>query len=302
MGFLLVLKAELVRSLIIMRRYWFAALTGIIMGYGMLTMIIYAFISGNEQVVDKVRDQFVGPPETTAAPAPAAPTSSEETEALPAKPARSAADRAIDKLLGFLIGVFAFGVVGMFSQGLSGMAQSGELEQLCMSPHGLVGNFLARAIVAATSNIITSAILIALIAATIKGTLHFTTIPVIVLLALTFTNLLGFGFMVGGLTLVFKQTGQVAMIVRLVMLGIPLVAERIPDWPTLPRMLAHLLPITDASLSLRAVLLENVGYSIFIQPSFFALILSCIIWTSIGIFCFKYMENWSRDKGTLGAY
>lgn len=308
MGFFLVLKAELVRSLIIMRRYWFAALTGITIGYSMLIIIIYAFMSHDEKITNKVRERLVGPEQTIGQTAPAEPSSvvAESTDAAaePEKTAahpRSYADKAVSTLLNFLIGVFAFGVVGMFSQGLSGMAQSGELEQLCMSPHGLVGNFLARAIVSSTSNIITSSILLALIVATVKGALFFSPAAVPIL-ALTFANLIGFGFMIGGLTLVFKQIGQVAMILRLALLGLAMMSEVVTSWPFIPRMLAHLLPITDAALCLRSILIDNAGYGVFLSTNFYALIVSCVIWTSIGIACFRYMENWSRDKGTLGAY
>jgi hypothetical protein len=44
----------------------------------------------------------------------------------------------------------------MFTQGLQGMATSGVLEQLCMSPHGLITNFLRQVLVASVSTIISS--------------------------------------------------------------------------------------------------------------------------------------------------
>jgi len=49
-GFFLVLKAELVRGFIIMRRYWFATLTSMILGYGMLMALIVGFMARRDDV------------------------------------------------------------------------------------------------------------------------------------------------------------------------------------------------------------------------------------------------------------
>ena len=294
MGFLLVMKAELVRTFIIMRRYWFRTVTGMVIGYGMLLMLILGFVHKGETIGAGVTDKLAD------------------------------AETATNWALGFIVGMFAFGVVGMFTQGLQMMAQNGQLEQLCMSPHGLITNFLARAAVGSVSSILTSALMIWLIAKTVGGTLHADFGPTVVLLALTFSNLIGFGFMVGGLVLVFKQTGQIAVIVRMALLALAVVAtERINNWHPVGKWLAHSLPITDAAICLKYVLiqgqmrpvLDSVGApvmagdtpvmafaSVFGHSSFYFLIVSCVFWTLVGISCFKVMENYSRYKGTLGAY
>lgn len=275
MGFLLVMKAEVARSLIIMRRYWFRTITGMIIGYTMLLFLVLAFMEKAQTgqtggMFDNLSD--------------------------PAK--------AVNGVLGFIIGMFAFGIVGMFTAGLQEMAQNGQLEQLCMSPHGLVTNFLARSAVSSVTSVLTSSVVVYLIAWSVGGTIHFDPIPTVLLMALSFANLIGFGFMVGGLVLVFKQTGQVAVVIRLALFGLAVAAsEKIDQWPTLARWLAHALPITDAAICLKYVLVQGQpSGSVFTQSSFFFLLVSCAMWTSIGIACFRAMENWSRNKGTLGAY
>ena len=292
MGFFLVLKAELVRSFIIMRRYWFATLTGIVMGYGTLMMLIVAFMSNTDQV-----QEF--------------------------------ADNTVGRVLGFIIGLFAFGIVGMFSQGLSNMSRTGELEQLYMSPHGLITNFLARSFVGSITTIISSTILLTMIAYTVKGRLHPDPLPTIILLSLTYLNLIGFGFMVGGVVLIVKQTGQLAIMVRFVLMGVAIVAsEAIDTWRhgllNVVRWMAHFLPITDAAICFKYVLIRNqmmpklndageamldaagapllYHMSVFQHSSFYFLLLNCAIWTFVGMLCFRLMEDWARDKGTLGAY
>lgn len=274
MGFFLVLKAEVVRGFIIMRRYWFATLTGIIVGYGFLMMLIIAFMANRESL-----GQLAG-------------------RAVP-----------IRGVLGFIVGMFAFGIVGMFSQGIQGMARTGELEQVYMSPHGLVTNFLARSLVSSVMSIISSAVMLTLVAMSLGSKLHADPLPTILLLAMTYANLIGFGFMVGGLVLVFKQVGEVAMLLRLALMGLAVIAtDKINQWSFAPaRWLAHALPITDAAICLKHVIVDGqvvngVFVSVFTLPSFYFLIMSCFIWTTIGVTCFKFMENWSRSKGTLGVY
>ena len=215
---------------------------------------------------------------------------------------------ATNAALGFIIGLFAFGIVGTFSQGLQGMMRSGQLEQLCLSPYGLVTNFMARSMVGAVTSVLSSSVMLYFVAKTVDGRLYADPVPTIILLVLTYFNLIGFGFMVGGLVLLFKQTGQIAMLVRFALLGLAVwVSDSIDTGYRAIDWLVHALPIADAAICLKHVLIHNqmIGgerVSVFSLPSFPLLLISCVAWTLIGISIFKVMENWSRDKGTLGTY
>jgi ABC-type polysaccharide/polyol phosphate export permease len=306
MGFLLIMKAEIVRSWIITRRYWFRTITSIIVGYGMLMLLVLGFMSKGCQ------------PETAGPEAhPSRIEAAADTVDTPLQPGIAGSlvndpAKATEYVLGFIVGLFAFGIVGLFTQGLQSMAGTGVLEQLCLSPHGLVTNFLARATVGGVNTVISSGLMLMLVAWTLQGGLYWDWVAVPTLLALTFINLLGFGFMVGGLVLVFKQTGQVAIIIRLVLFGLALFATEemlMGHWAM--ALFLHVLPITDAAICLKYVLIEGQGlatsgefHSVFFHHtySFWWLLVNCVLWTGIGIVCFKFMENWSRDKGTLGAY
>jgi len=278
-GFFLVMKAELVRGWIITRRYWFRTLISMAMGYGMLMVLIWGFMfsqdSISEQLSSKIGD----------------------------------AEKATNFVLGFIIGMFAFGVVGMYTQGLQGMARSGVLEQLCMSPHGLITNFLARTIVSAVTTILTSSLLVYLVVSTVGGTLHFDLVAVVSLLSVTFLNLLGFGLMVGGLVLVFKQVGEVGVILRMALFALAIFArEDLLLRGDVLSYFLHVLPITDAAVALKYVLIRGqlnaAGefHSVFLHPSFYWMIANAVLWNFIGVSTFKAMENYSRKKGTLGTY
>jgi len=282
MSFILVMKAELVRTFIVMRRYWFRTVTGLIMGYGMMLVLIMGFMVSRDQVTETMSNKFGDPAQAT------------------------------NFVLGFIIGMFAFGIVGMFTQGIQSMAGTGVLEQLCLSPHGLVTNFLARSTVSAVQAILSSSVLVWMVTATVGGTLHFDPIAVPVLLCLTFINLMGFGFMMGGLVLVFKQVGQVAILIRMGLFGLAIFAtEEILNKGIFFASLIHILPIADASILLKWTLIENQGIvgddmsnfvSVFQRPSMFYLVVNCAVWLALGVAVFRFMENWSRSKGTLGTY
>lgn len=278
MGFFLVMKAEIVRSFIIMRRYWFRTITGMILGYGMLMVLIAGFIY-SRPVVEESMSRFDDPTAAT------------------------------NFVLGFIIGMFAFGVVGMFTQGIQEMAQTGVLEQLCMSPHGLIFNFLARTAVGSVYTVLSSGVMVWMVTLTVGGRLYFDAVAVLILLTLTFINLLGFGFMVGGLVLVFKQVGQIAILLRMGLFALAVFAreEMLHQGWALAAM-THVLPVTDAAICLKYVLIQDQGRiagnfsPVYAQPSFFWLIVSCVAWTAIGVVVFEFMERWSRYKGTLGSY
>lgn len=282
MSFFLVIKAEIVRSMIVMRRYWFRTLTGMAMGYGMLLVLIAGFMVSRDEVTSMASGRF------------------------------GDSEQATNFVLGFIIGMFAFGIVGMFTQGLQGMASTGVLEQLCLSPHGLVTNFLARSTVAAVTSVFSSAIMVWLVTITVGGTLHFDPLAVVVLMVLTFINLIGFGFMMGGMVLIFKQVGQVAILIRMGLFALAIFAKEDllhKGWAMLA--FVHAMPVTDAAILIKWVLISNQGIvgddrshyvSVFHHPSMVFLLINCTVWTLVGISVFKAMESWSRSKGTLGNY
>tara|TARA_R110001592_G_scaffold169516_6_gene406087 strand:+ start:392 stop:1222 length:831 start_codon:yes stop_codon:yes gene_type:complete len=276
------MKAEIVQALIIMRRYWFRTIIGMVMGYGMLLVLIAGFMVSRKEVTDMAVGRF------------------------------GDAESATNFVLGFIIGMFAFGIVGMFTQGIQGMASTGVLEQLCLSPHGLITNFLARSTVAGITTCLSSSFMVWLVTETVGGQLYFDGLALASVLVLTFINLLGFGFMMGGLVLVFKQVGQVAILIRMGLFALAIFAkEELLHKGWAMATFVHALPIADAAILLKWILISNQGregdnmenyVSAFQHPSMFFLILSCVVWTGLGMTCFKLMENWSRAKGTLGTY
>ena len=176
---------------------------------------------------------------------------------------------------------------------------------------------MAQTMVGAVSTIISSGILVYAVTWSVGGMLHWDTLPILLLLTLTFFNLVGFGFMVGGLVLVFKQVGQIAILVRMALFALAVFArEEMLNQPWPFRLMLHMLPITDATISIKYVLsqgqmVEKINEngetvlefsSVFYHTSFYWLLVSCVVWTFIGLTVFRILEDYSRSKGTLGSY
>ena len=133
--------------------------------------------------------------------------------------------------------------------------------------------------------------------------MHADPLPVAILFFLTYFSMTGFGFMIGGLVLVFKQVGQIAVLLRFAMIAVAWTAsDALYNLHPVLQWAAHAIPVTDAAICLKLVLLRGIGNDVFTHTSFYCLIANVAIWTPIGLACFKAMENWARSKGTLGAF
>src|SRR5690606_33267110 len=126
--------------------------------------------------------------------------------------------------------------------------------------HGLVTNFLARSTVSAITSVLSSAVMIWFVTMTVGGTLHFDPVALVPLMILTFFNLIGFGFMMGGRVLVFKQVGQVAILIRMGIFALAIFAkEELLQQGWAMATFVHAVPIADAAMLLKWAPIENQG-------------------------------------------
>ena len=97
-----------------------------------------------------------------------------------------------------------------------------------------------------------------------------------------------------------------AMILRMVLFGLAVMINEDTLYGSngFFQALMHVLPITDASVAFKYILIKGqingAGQfvSVFQHPSFYFLMVSCVLWTGSGMLLFKAMENWARSKGT----
>ena len=156
-------------------------------------------------------------------------------------------------VVGFLVFSYCFVSFQQLSWNLMQEALQGTLEQLAMSPLGLATVLVCRTFVLALPTLVIVLVLLFLMMATSGTWLSLRLESLIPLLILTALGAQGVGFALGGLALVFKRVSQTFQIVQFVLLGCillpreaaPVVSAVVPlSWGT---GLVHRVMVEDVS-------------------------------------------------------
>jgi ABC-2 type transport system permease protein len=205
-------------------------------------------------------------------------------------------------LIGYLVWFFAVKAIANMSTSLKDEMQAGTLEQMYMSPTDAGFLILGRSL----ATIFITTIIAALIAAGpmlllgIRLPLVPASIPVFII---TILGLYGFGFAVGGFTLIFKQVASLSDLIQYALVflnGALLPVEVFPPWLA---FIARLLPTTQGIIVLRQVSLEGMSLAdTWRSGSLGWLALHSAVFLLLGWFLFKWCENIARQRGLLGQY
>ena len=205
-------------------------------------------------------------------------------------------------LLGYLTWMYAALAISDLSFGLRGEMNAGTLEQMCMSPApvGLIllgrvlANLLVTTVQALLMGIVMSLFLDIHIPARWEG------VPVLIL---TLFGILGFGFVIAGAVLVFKQVESFANLIQngLAFLnGSFLPVEAMPGWMA---GFSRALPSTQGIIVLRRVILNGQSLaSVWQDGSLVWLIVHSAIWFAVGWLVFRACERVAKEQGSLGQY
>lgn len=205
-------------------------------------------------------------------------------------------------LLGYLMWFYALTAIGNMSWDLREEAQTGTLEQRYLSPAPTVLIQLGRAF----SNLITTTVIIIIFTLVLIYLLGVTLplrlagLPVFVL---TMVGLYGFGLLIGGATLIFKQVESLANLVQNMLLflnGAFLPVDRLPSWLA---AIAHTLPTTQGIVVMRKVVLEDASLlDVWSDGSLVWLLLHSLLYFTVGWVVFSLCERKARRDGLLGQY
>ena len=198
-------------------------------------------------------------------------------------------------ILGFNVWVLLMFAYSSVAAGLVGDAQTGTLEQLAMSPQGLLSTVLVRFWVSFVFIFAQIAILFTLAMVTTGRWLHLDMLSVIPLLLLTGTAILGIGLMMGGLALVFKRVQSVSSLLQFALIALVVApVDRLPILKIVPVSLGYQL--------LNGVMVDDVSITAIPAGDLGLLLAGTCIFLFIGIAVFKMMESTARDRGLLGQY
>ncbi len=205
-------------------------------------------------------------------------------------------------LLGYLVWLYAVMAISNMSTSLSGEASIGTLEQIYMSPvpawlvivGWVVANFLQHTVIVALLGVI----LVIILPVTLP--LELAALPPFVL---TMIGLIGFGYAIGGLTLVYKQVGSVSSLLTNVLLflnGSLLPVHHFPAWL---ETIAVFLPTTQGIIVLRKVVVDDMSLiAVWEDGSMVFLAVQSVLYLVAGWALFNVGERVAKRQGTLGQY
>lgn len=205
-------------------------------------------------------------------------------------------------LLGFLLWYYVTLITENMGQNLVDEAQAGTLEQMFISPVPinfiLIGRVLANLIISSVQMAVVGGVLIVVMRIPLDW--HWSALPVLVI---ALGGLFGFGFMLAGLGLVFKQAHSMAATVNSVLLvlnGALVPLEQFPAW-LLP--IAQILPTTLAIAVLRRILLQGASLDqVWRDGSLPLLIMHSAIFLIGGWLVLRRCVIAAKKQGTLGQY
>jgi ABC-2 type transport system permease protein len=204
--------------------------------------------------------------------------------------------------VGYLAWFYMREATGNLSWGLRGEMSAGTLEQMAMSPAPvgliLMGRVLANLILSTTQVLIQGSMFLLLLG--MKIPLRWQGIPI---LALTLIGVSGFGYVVAGATLIFKQSESLANLVENVLLfinGTMVPIDAMPSWLV---SIAKTLPSTQGIVLLRRVVLDGQPLASSWQDgSLIWLIAHSAIYVTAGWLFFGFCERIAKEQGSLGQY
>ncbi len=198
-------------------------------------------------------------------------------------------------VVSYALWAFTILSLGSLTFELTQEATEGTLEQLGMSPFGLVRVLVARVFSSLAVYFVVWSVLLVLMMATTGKWLNLDVVSVVPLLFVTLVGMIGIGFVLGGQAIVFKRIQNALQIYQIVIIALVVV-------PADDVVVMKYLPLAWGTHLLQRVLIDNV--SIFELPAgdLVFLVVNSALYFFAGIGAFKLFERAARARGLLGHY
>lgn len=185
--------------------------------------------------------------------------------------------------------------LGALTYDLTQEAQLGTLEQLSMSPFGLVRALVARVFTSTGLYLCAWVVLLVLMMATSGRWLNVDPVSVLPVLLMTLLGIIGVGFVLAGLAIVFKRVQNALQVHQIAIFALLVVPASQIHW-------LKYFPLVWGNDLLRRIMVQRT--SIFeVPPGDLAfLALNSAFYFFGGIAVFKLFERAARERGLLGHY
>jgi ABC-2 type transport system permease protein len=209
-------------------------------------------------------------------------------------------------LLGYLVWFFGLKAIEHMAFMLAEEARGGTLEQMYMTPAPMGVVMLGRSIGTLAVSAVQAAIIGVILVLVLRLQVTFdppvvaNAVPVFVL---TMMGLFGFGFVVAGLTIVFKQIGTLINMLQNLLLflsGAILPVDRLP--PAVGTF-AKTLPSTQGIVVLRQVVFDRLSLAdVWTNGGLPWLAVHSALYFILGWVFYSYCESVAKRQGSLGQY
>lgn len=208
-------------------------------------------------------------------------------------------DVGSDSVPAIIVSVVLWYLALMTMQGIgweiTSEATRGTLEQLYMSPVAPWRILLARMIGSVLLHLVVYALVLVLIMATSGRWLHIDLVTLTPLFALTLTGMIGVGFTIAGLALVFKQIQAFLQIIQFVFFGLVAVPVGLSPW-------LELAPIVRGATMIRQAMTEGTGLLAFGGSAWALLAINAAVTFALGVLLYRLAERRAMNRGLLGQY
>lgn len=200
------------------------------------------------------------------------------------------------KSLQVIIGLYAFiliedGLVGMVNKVTEGKT-SGVFEQMIVNPYRSWFILFSKSIANIIINIITINILVPIVMV-ITGNYYSFNFFIFLLLCIPLClSTTGIGFILGGLTLIFRRLNNFSYLIQFLVLSLMVL-------PSYPFSIYSLLPIAPQSMVINKVMASNLTLN---YKWWMYIYFNGFVYFIAGIILYNFMEEIGREKGLLGHY
>ncbi|SEQ50297.1 ABC transporter permease [Piscibacillus halophilus] len=174
-------------------------------------------------------------------------------------------------------------------------AQRGTLEQLFMTPLGMWRVLFGRII----SNLLIFGILVTVLLVlsmlTAGEWLVFRIDVVLPVFLITTIGVIGVGYMLSGLAIIFKQIQSVLNVLQFILMGLAFVPLSVAPYLVFA-------PFVKGIDMIRLVMIHSYTWNDFTALDYSALILNSIFYLVFGIFIYLKSERFAMERGLLSQY
>ncbi|MEF8874120.1 MAG: hypothetical protein V5A88_05560 [Candidatus Thermoplasmatota archaeon] len=198
-------------------------------------------------------------------------------------------------IIGFAMWIFAVMAYSEMSWGLLQEARDGTLEQLYLTPssfrrisaYRVLGSFIFQFVL----------FLVFLVIMMVATGQYLTLNPgVVILVGLTLLSIYGIGYIMGGLSLVFKKVqagNQILQFLFILLLVLPTITDH---------AILYFVPISWGNLLINRMMVDGLTLLDFTLFDYAILLLNSFSYLIVGLVIFTLMEKTAKKRGLLGHY